>query len=146
MGEALLREKINQRGYSAKWQVVSAGVLALPGLPASEFSVLEMADRGLDISKHRSQMITPELMKESQLIFVMTHHHRDALTFQYPAHKNKVKLFSELRGIKFDIDDPFGEPREGYAECARNLFGLVEIGEKRLLNWLAEVETQGELQ
>jgi protein-tyrosine phosphatase len=145
MGEALLREKLAQRGYSAQWQVASAGVLALPGIPASEFSVLEMADRGLDISNHRSQIVTPQLMKNSQLIFVMTHHHQDALNFQYPEHKHKVKLFAELRGIKFDIDDPFGEPRDGYAECARNLSGLVEIGEKRLLNWLVEVQEQGKI-
>lgn len=138
MGEALIREKLKEHQLDGFWQVESAGVLALVGSPPSEFSALEMQDRGLDIRNKRAQFVSEELMERSALILVMTHHHRDALRFQYRAHSARIRLFSELRGLEYDIDDPFGEPRPGYAECARDLQALVEIGEDRLLEWLEQ--------
>jgi len=132
MGAALLRRAIERRGLSGAWRVQSAGMWAGVGLAASENSVLEMADRGLDISGHRSQRVSRALLENAAAAIVMTRDHREAFAVKFPDLAHKVILLSELAGQKYDIADPIGQSRDAYAVCARELESLIEQGFDRL--------------
>ncbi len=141
MGEGLIRQKLQQEGI-AQWRVASAGTQAKPGLAASESSVLEMADRGIDISNHESQATTLGLLKTSDLILVMTHNHHAFVRSQAPRIAHRVRMFSELIGSPYDVADPYRMPRHAYAACAQELEYFVENGWQRLIDWTVSQGTQ----
>lgn len=128
MGEALLRNKIADAGLQGEWNVRSAGTWAVAAAAASEFSVAEMGDRGLDIRNHRSQPVTRALLEQTDLVLVMTKNQREMLRAEFPDQADRVFLFSALGGLEFDIVDPVGQPRQEYAACACELETLVEEG------------------
>ena len=70
--EALLRQRLRRGGVIARVQ--SAGLLN-GGNPASEHSVDLLRERGLDLSTHRSQTLTPELLRGASLILGMAREH-----------------------------------------------------------------------
>lgn len=72
MVEVLLADALAQRGVDAR--VHSAGLLA-PGRPASEHSATLMADRGLDLSRHRSRTMTEDLLGGADLVIGMERLH-----------------------------------------------------------------------
>jgi protein-tyrosine phosphatase len=63
----------------AGYRIVSAGTAALAGTPASPEAVRVMRELGIDISAHRSQPLSPELVRDADLILVMSPHHFDAV-------------------------------------------------------------------
>ena len=54
MAMGLLREKLHKEGLGGKYQVRSAGVWGLESQSASTHAREMMAQRGIDISDHRS--------------------------------------------------------------------------------------------
>ena len=76
MGEVLLARGLEARGVTA--EVASAGFLTEDRPPPDEVVEL-MADRGIDVSGHRSRIVTPELLEEADLVVGMAREHvRDA--------------------------------------------------------------------
>ena len=76
MAEALLRDALREQQDIT---VESAGLGALVDHPASEHAVDLMHERGLDITSHRAQQITPELIAQADLVLVMESGHRRAI-------------------------------------------------------------------
>jgi protein-tyrosine phosphatase len=72
MAEVLLRHRLGELGVDAR--VASAGLLR-PGQPASDHGVDIIRARGLDLSAHRSQAMTRELLRSSDLILAMAREH-----------------------------------------------------------------------
>jgi protein-tyrosine phosphatase len=72
MAEALLRHQLAERSVDA--HVHSAG-LRLVGEPASANGVDVMADRGLDMTSHRSRIVNRELLEEADLVLAMAREH-----------------------------------------------------------------------
>ncbi|HMJ75280.1 MAG TPA: hypothetical protein VK507_04875, partial [Iamia sp.] len=72
MGEALLRDRLDRLGVGAR--VHSAGLVS-EGVPASPNGVRVMAKRGLDLSAHRSQPLTPAAVTGADLIIGMAREH-----------------------------------------------------------------------
>jgi protein-tyrosine phosphatase len=72
MAEALLRHRLSGLGVEA--QVASAGLLR-PGQPASEHGVEILRARGLDMTAHRSQAMTRDLLSSADLILAMAREH-----------------------------------------------------------------------
>ena len=72
MAEALLRHKLALVGAAAR--VRSAGLLE-DGNPASAHGVDVLAERGIDLSGHRSQVVHAELLRGSDLILAMAREH-----------------------------------------------------------------------
>jgi protein-tyrosine-phosphatase len=99
-------------------RVESAGTLGMVGAPASHLAVEVARDYGVDLSEHRSQALTPELLDRSDLIFAMARdHYEDCITLganndklylilHYPEHATKGKSAS--------IPDPIGGDRKTY--------------------------------
>lgn len=72
MAEALLRHLFVTHGVPAR--VTSAGLYP-SGAPATPDAVAVMADRGLDISRHRSRQIDHDILGRADLVVTMTREH-----------------------------------------------------------------------
>lgn len=72
MAEVLLRHRLAGLGIDAR--VTSAGLLR-SGLPASRHGVDLLAGRGLDMTAHRSQAMTRDLLAAHNLILAMAREH-----------------------------------------------------------------------
>jgi protein-tyrosine phosphatase len=72
MAEALLRNLIATHRVPAR--VTSAGLYP-SGAPATPDAVAEMADRGLDLSTHRSRQIDHDILGRADLVVTMTREH-----------------------------------------------------------------------
>lgn len=100
-------------------QVVSAGVAAGHGHPASANSVTAMKKVGLDISGHSSQALTPELVERARAVFVMTETHRAVIQASLEPMPRNIFLWREFmpREADKEIADPYGGPLPLYEGC-----------------------------
>lgn len=126
----LLAEKIGcteneleARGYT----VESAGTGAFPGAPPSTAAVRALEGRGIDISAHRSQALTSDLVGRADYIFAMTGSHATMVASLRPGAGTQVRTIDEE-----DIDDPVGGSDEVYRQYADRL-------ERALRNRLKEI-------
>lgn len=111
-------------------RVLSAGTAAWDGAPPSPQALAVLAEQGIEASVHQSTCLTPELIREADLILAMTGGHRDSVLRLEPQAVGKVFLLKEFppgQGKpdrpkeQSDIIDPFGMPTEFYRACAAEL-------------------------
>ncbi len=119
MGGQLLAERVGGRAdvLAARGVTIrSCGVFAAEGSPASAEAVEVMSRRGLDLSGHRSQPLTAELINQADYIFVMTQSHLDGVIRIVPSAQDRCRLLCDG-----EVDDPMGGSTERYAQCAVQL-------------------------
>jgi protein-tyrosine phosphatase len=79
MAEGMLRALLTDNG--ARADIGSAGLLP-GGAPATRNAIAVMADRGIDISRHVSRTMDPEIVRSTPLIIGMAREHvREAIGF-----------------------------------------------------------------
>jgi len=128
MAEYLLRERL---GGDGAWEVRSAGLAALSGMPASAAAVATLRESGIGLGSHRSRPLTRELIDAASLIVVMTAGHRNQVTALSPRAIEKTFLLSTFNAAAnaSDIDDPIGLSLVSYRgvrdEIVAALPGLV---------------------
>ena len=93
--------------------VRSCGVFASRNSGASPEAMEVMSRRGADLSGHRTQPLTAELIRQADHIYVMTEKHLERVVEIVPSAKDRCRLLSDG-----DIHDPIGGSIEVYAECA----------------------------
>jgi len=133
MAAALLRQRLARDPLRRDWQVESAGTWPSADQPASPHAIEEMATRGIDLTSHRAQGVSEDMMQKADLVLAMTAHHAEALRTAFPAHAHKVHLLSAMGGWAYDIRDPYGREREEYARTAGELERLIEAGYTRIV-------------
>ncbi len=118
MAEALARRALANK---AGWRVISAGLGAVNGQPPSPHAVKAMRALGVDISTHRSQMVTNRLVREADIILGLTHGHVEGLAYLFPDAAEKTFVLRDfdapLGSFDKDISDPIGGPLESYLVC-----------------------------
>lgn len=139
MAEYILRARL---GPDSAWKVVSAGVAAPQGAPASPEAVQVCREINVDLLPHRSQAVTRDLLEASRWIVVMTAYHRDILIDLHPQFAPRIRLlksfgFSESIG---DIPDPIG----GSVEVYRTAREMIDSAISDLILFL--LEDDGRLQ
>ncbi len=80
----------------------------------------------LDVSPHGSQMLTPELVADADLIFAMTPEHHRAIVRMSDEAVDKtylLKKFPDNARVGEGVDDPIRQPLEMYNQV------FLEIGE-----------------
>ena len=90
----------------------------------------------MDLTGHRSRLLTPALLGEADLVLVMEEAHRRSLFHLAPQHLGKVYLLTEMSGRHADVADPYGGPAEGYARTADELERLIDAGMPMILRRL----------
>ena len=108
--------------WGADYEVISAGLMAMPSSPASNHAVSAMKNRQLDLSSHRAQMVTDKLIEEAELILTMTESHKEALV---QVAKDKVYTLGEYAGQRISISDPYGGDLRIYNKCADEIYSLL---------------------
>lgn len=126
MAEGALRVLL-QRERPGKFNVISSGTGAATGFPATEYAVEASKIWNSDLSKHKSQPATEEMIDQSDLILAMTPRHIRELHNMKPTAKSKIYLlknFPENDPDGDSVDDPIGMPLDYYKET------FLEIGEE----------------
>ena len=130
--EAFLRRQLNLRPDEHTWEISSAGTWAPITRSAARYSIQLARERGMDISEHRSRMVSAEIMAEADLLLCMTNSHREALAIEFRDHAHKIFLLSEMVGRNFNVTDPYGGPFDGYVEMVDLVEQLVTKGLPRI--------------
>jgi len=120
MAEALIAHALKaESGALSKFRVISAGVAARDGDPPSANSVTALKKVGLNISGHKSQALTPEMVAEADIIFGMTESHRAVIQAAISPMPHNIYLLREFMPQEADcqIADPYGGPLPLYEEC-----------------------------
>lgn len=126
MAEALTRRIISDQvggeaAMEAKGiQVASAGVYALNGTRATPQAVEAVSEMGADLSKHRSQSLTPELLHSADLVLVMGQSHAHAVKRMSA---NAPVFTLDPAG---DIEDPIGSDVATYRSLAHQMEKLIQ--------------------
>lgn len=121
MAEGLLRHMMRDRGPV---EVASAGLGAMHGQTPSSHAVEVLRREGVDISRQRSQPVSAELIRRSDLIFAMTRDHRDMLLLLYPEAAAKIHLLRQKEaatGGRPDVTDPIGGSITTYETCKNDI-------------------------
>ena len=129
MAEALLRQALQD---VSDVSVSSAGLGALVDYPAAEHAEVLMAERGLDISRHKARQLTPDLINTSDLVLVMETRHKRVIDDEDATARGKVYRLCEWQDK--DIPDPFRQSRETFEETLL----LIEQG---VQDWAGRIKT-----
>lgn len=133
MAEGILKKMLEGRTKGdSKFNIISAGIYALPGMNSTYEAILAASELGVDISQHKAHQLREDLVKKADLILVMSHTHKDYILKKFPFAHNKVFLFkkyaqrSEFKNIQskdedYEIVDPLGKPIDFYRAVAIEL-------------------------
>jgi protein-tyrosine phosphatase len=102
--------------------VLSAGVAAYGGGPATAESADVAAELGVDLGAHRSRPVNPQLLAAADDVIAMTRAHADALAARYPGLGPAVRLLADPD----DLDDPIGGDLAVYRDCAGAILRHLE--------------------
>ena len=105
MAEALARRYADQRGWRVEAR--SAGVMGLVGKEAAPNAVRVLAELEVDLSTHRSQGLSEELVDWADHILVMELRHQIDLHTRFPESEGKVLMLATFGGMH-EVADPIG--------------------------------------
>ena len=128
MAEALLRATLVKRGQGLEeLKVASFGLAAQDGQLPSANSVKAMQRIGLDVSGHRSRLLTQADVDRSIVIFGMTESHLAALHSRFDVLPDFVLLLRDVlpTEVPRDIPDPFGGGYRDYEECRDSMVEAI---------------------
>jgi len=109
----------------AQVEIASAGLAAMPGDNASEGAVTVMREQGIDLSDHRSSLLTKQDVADADLVLTMTAGHREALCRLLPSAAGKIHTLARYAGAVGDVPDPFGRNNHIYRRVAAVLEELI---------------------
>jgi len=129
MAEAIARRviadklKISESELENKGiQIMSAGAMAMPGSRATPEGVEAVREMGADLSRHRSQLLSVELIHQADVIYTMGRAHARAVTSLVRSAADKVMTLDP----DGDIEDPIGSDVKVYRRLAEELKTLIE--------------------
>jgi protein-tyrosine-phosphatase len=121
LAEALARREAIERGLTDV-DVASSGTSAWEGAPASDGALLVALERGIDLSQHRAQQLTRDLVQQNDLLLAMGPHHVERA--EALGGEGKTFLLSAFAAngpSDHAISDPFGGDLEHYRETFAEL-------------------------
>jgi len=136
MAAAIMRRRIADLNLEDEIEVLSAGVWAEDGHGASPNAIATLAGRGMDLTGHRSRLLTPALLGEADIVLVMEEAHRRSLFYLAPQHLSRIFLLTEMSGRHADVADPYGGSMEGYVRTVDELEALIDAGMPMILRRL----------
>ena len=115
MAGAIARYLVARESEAIETEVVSAGLSAMEGSPATPEAIAAVGEMGLTLDDHRSRALSLELVRRSEVIYTMTESHlRGVLA---------IDPFANAFCIdpEGDIPDPIGGPLEEYRTTAQRI-------------------------
>ena len=117
MAQGLLKKILKEKNRDDV-EVFSAGVLAIDGMGVTLETRQLLAQEGIDVSVHRTQRLTRQMIDASDLILVMSRGQEEAVLAAAPEAKNRLFLLKEFAKISdenMDIEDPIGKGHDFYS-------------------------------
>lgn len=137
MAGALFLQCLNKCQHQVEprhFQVLSAGVYARNGFPASKEAIQVMAEEHIDLNGHRSLSISESLINDADVILTMSTANRDYLKYHFPQQADSIFALKEFAGEKpGDVEDPYGLGVEAYRLCLRQLQELIPQAVARII-------------
>ncbi|NIM02868.1 low molecular weight protein arginine phosphatase [bacterium] len=132
IAQGLLKKMLSAEGIKDV-KVDSAGTAALSSYGI--YGILEkvLKEEDIEISNHNPTQVTPQMVKDADLILVMERKHKQAILEMAPEAEDRVFLLKEFAGEKenLDIPDPIGHPEEVYRKRLEEIKGyLIRIMKK----------------
>jgi tRNA threonylcarbamoyl adenosine modification protein (Sua5/YciO/YrdC/YwlC family) len=125
MAKGLLEKKLKQEGRNDVL-VISAGIMMVEGLGASFETKELLSAEGIDVSAHRSQRVTVDMLNKSDIILVMDRSHEKRILELAPHVNKRLFLLKEFANVdnnnNLDILDPIGRSKEFY----ENTFAIIK--------------------
>ncbi|MDR2769387.1 MAG: hypothetical protein LBB19_02410 [Puniceicoccales bacterium] len=115
------------------FSVKSAGIYAREGRPASILALEVAREYHLDLSMHRSTVLTTSSVRASHVILTMTHEHLNCLKDQFSAPSNKVFLMSQWLDGQ-EILDPFTGNANTYTQVFEQMLLCIPSVAEYLLS------------
>ena len=114
-------------------RVESAGLKAIEGHPAHPEVLRLMAERGIDLSAHRSRQLTPSMALSANLILVMDQQQKDWCNQMAPSTRGRVFLLGQwLPSAPRDIADPLFQNPEAFRLA-------LDIIQRSIEGWLPRI-------
>jgi protein-tyrosine-phosphatase len=125
MAEALARKIARRRGIE-HLNISSAGTNAWDNVPATDEALLVGMEREIDLTGHRARKLTPTIVSEADLIFVMTPGHLEQV--KQLGGRGKVHVIDEYASgtANQGVSDPYGGDLEAYRHTADVLEAELE--------------------
>jgi protein-tyrosine-phosphatase len=121
LADAIARKVVVERALQDV-EVQSAGTSAWDGAPASDGALLVGMERGLDLSQHRAQTLTRELVQSSELVLAMGPHHLERI--EALGGTGKAYLLTDFashgKSVR-PVNDPIGGELDLYRATADEL-------------------------
>lgn len=138
MAEGILKQMLKEKNIS-HLEVISAGVGALTGAPATPFAIETTGEFKIDISNHRAQKVNAQMLQEADLILVMAPDHFFYIQQLDPGLSPKVYLLktfpSRDMNDKYAIKDPLGGDEKVYQKCFYELEEQIRRIWPTILGW-----------
>jgi protein-tyrosine-phosphatase len=121
LADAIARKIAVERGLT-EVEIISAGTSAWDGAPASDGALLVGMERGLDLSQHRAQTLTRELVRDAALVLAMGPHHLERIEALGGSGKAWLLTDFASRGANArPVNDPIGGELDVYRATADEL-------------------------
>jgi len=117
-----IAKKVFSQGKQFNSRISSAGSSALEGLPASALAVKVAQANSLDLSNHKSRLLSRDLVKEADLIVAMAANHRETVGVIEPLALAYTYLLTDFCEEEGDIKDPLGMGIGTYEE----IYAVIE--------------------
>lgn len=135
--------EVVRHGDEKNISVSSAGTWTISGMPAMPKAVQLGKEYQLDLSYHRSRVVTEETLNEADLILVMEAGHKEAITHEFPGTNGRVYLLTEAAGkLPADISDPYGRKQAPADEVASEIVALIDEGYEQIVALALEMTTK----
>ncbi|MBU1912394.1 MAG: threonylcarbamoyl-AMP synthase [Candidatus Omnitrophica bacterium] len=115
MAKGLMEKFVNEAGLAEKVHVDSAGTSTFAGIGAAPNTVSVMREEGVDVLGHIGKNINKDILKRSDIVFVMEKAHKDFIVNIMPEMDDKIRLLREGQ----DIPDPIGRSLEEYGNIRK---------------------------
>jgi len=133
MAEGIFKKMLKERTEDdSRFNIISAGISALPGMSPTSEAIKVMTEQGIDISRHIATQVQENLVKKADLILVMSNTHKNYVKTKFTFAQDKIYLLKEFAQIgefksmqktdeNYEVVDPLGRPIEFYRIIAREL-------------------------
>ncbi len=117
MAEALMKKLLSEENIN-DIDVFSRGISVFENSPASDNSIEACKKYDIDLSYHKSKLLSADEIKMASLILTMTSEHKQAIISFMPECKDKIfSIYEFAFGQNKNISDPFGATQDVYEKC-----------------------------
>ncbi|MCP2501024.1 MAG: hypothetical protein NCA08_05605 [Deltaproteobacteria bacterium] len=113
----------------------SAGLVVPVSIPSPDLAVRVAKTLGVELTDHRSKLVTAEMIENTDMIFTMEHRQAMFMRKTFPDHVQKIFLLPLCDtkppsigdyALRYNIPDPYGKSEKDFLECFRKIESSIE--------------------